>query len=100
MRVDLQPGAVRMVHQEQADAIIVDLIDDHIDVPVLPRLAVSAPEAAAQAAIRGVGVTRLLHYQVADAIRRRELKIILATFEPEPAPVHLVHASEAAFASM
>lgn len=64
-----------------------------IDVPMQPRLAVNAPEAAAQAAIRGVGVTRLLHYQVADAIRRGELKIILAAYEPEPAPLHLVHAS-------
>jgi DNA-binding transcriptional LysR family regulator len=64
-----------------------------IDVPVQPRLSVNAPEAAAQAAIRGVGVTRLLHYQVADAVARRELKIILAAYEPEPAPLHLVHAS-------
>ncbi|MEJ0100254.1 MAG: LysR family transcriptional regulator [Pseudomonadota bacterium] len=64
-----------------------------IDVPVRSRLAVNAPEAAAQAAIRGVGVTRLMHYQVADAIARRELKILLASYEPEPAPIHLVHAS-------
>jgi DNA-binding transcriptional LysR family regulator len=64
-----------------------------IDVPVQSRLAVNSPEAAAQAAIRGVGVTRLLHYQVADAVARRQLKIILTAYEPEPAPVHLVHAS-------
>jgi DNA-binding transcriptional LysR family regulator len=64
-----------------------------IDVPVQPRLAVNAPEAAAHAAIRGVGVTRQLHYQVADAIKRRELKILLARYEPEPLPIHLVHAA-------
>lgn len=64
-----------------------------IDAAVQPRLAVNAPEAAAEAAIRGVGVTRQLHYQVADAIRRRELKIVLAAYEPEPLPIHLVHAA-------
>jgi DNA-binding transcriptional LysR family regulator len=64
-----------------------------IDVPVKPRLAVNAPEAAAQAAIRGVGITRQLQYQVADAIKRRELKIVLAAHEPEPLPIHLVHAA-------
>jgi DNA-binding transcriptional LysR family regulator len=63
------------------------------DVVLQPRLAVNSPEAAAQAAILGVGVTRLLHYQVAEAIRRDELAIVLATHEPEPAPVHLVHAA-------
>lgn len=64
-----------------------------IDVPVHSRLSVNAPEAAAQAAIRGVGIARLLHYQAADAIRRKELKIILAAHEPEAVPVNLMHAS-------
>ncbi|GLQ88275.1 LysR family transcriptional regulator [Dyella flagellata] len=63
------------------------------DVPILPRLAVTTPEAAVQAAIRGVGVTRLLHYQVADAIRDGTLQRILQRYEPEPVPVHLLHAS-------
>ncbi len=57
-----------------------------IVITVQPRLAVTAPEAAAQAAILGVGITRQLHYQVADAIRRHELKILLAAYEPEPVP--------------
>jgi DNA-binding transcriptional LysR family regulator len=30
---------------------------------------------------------------VADAIKRRELKIVLAAHEPEPLPIHLVHAA-------
>lgn len=64
-----------------------------IDVGVLPRLSVSTTDAAAEAALRGVGVVRLLHYQVADAVRDGRLHIILDTFEPEPAPVHLVHAA-------
>jgi DNA-binding transcriptional LysR family regulator len=64
-----------------------------LDVVIKPRLTVTTPEAAAQAAIRGVGVTRLLHYQVAEAVDRAEMQIVLVDYEPEPAPVHLVHAS-------
>ena len=63
------------------------------DIRVLPRLAVTTTEAAAQAAIRNVGMTRLLHYQVAEAVERGELQIVLEAYEPKPAPVHLVHAS-------
>lgn len=59
--------------------------------PVPPRLTVTTAEAAAQAAIQGVGVARLLHYQVADAVAAGTLRIILDPFEPDPAPVHLVH---------
>ncbi|MBV8467873.1 MAG: LysR family transcriptional regulator, partial [Burkholderiales bacterium] len=63
------------------------------DVTVVPRLTVTNPEAAAQAAIRGVGFARLLHYQVVDAVRRGDLEIVLDEYELEPSPVHLVHAS-------
>ena len=62
-----------------------------IDVPILPRLTVTTPEAAMQAAVRKVGITRLLHYQAAEAVSRGELQIFLEAYEPEPAPVHLVH---------
>jgi DNA-binding transcriptional LysR family regulator len=54
---------------------------------------VTTTEAAAQAAIRGVGVTRLFYYQVAEAIESGALQIILGAFEPESVPVNLVHAS-------
>ena len=64
-----------------------------VEVAIQPRLSVTTAEAAAAAAVRGVGVTRLLHYQVVDSLERGELKLILKSFEPEPAPVHLVHAS-------
>ena len=64
-----------------------------IEVPIAARLAVSTPEAAAAAAVRGVGVARLLHYQAVDALRQGALEIVLADYEPEPAPVHLVHAA-------
>ena len=64
-----------------------------IDVPVRPRLSVTTTEAAADAASLSVGVTRLLHYQAVEAIRRSALQVILEAYEPEPSPVHLVHVS-------
>jgi DNA-binding transcriptional LysR family regulator len=64
-----------------------------IDIAMRPRLVVSTPEAAVDAAARGVGVTRVLHYQVANAVQAGALQIVLEGFEPEPSPVHLVHAS-------
>jgi len=62
------------------------------DVPIRPRLAVTTAEAAVWAASEGVGATRVLHYQCADAVRDGSLRIILADFEVEPLPVHLLHA--------
>jgi DNA-binding transcriptional LysR family regulator len=64
-----------------------------LDVAPLPRLTVTTTEAAADAAIRGVGVVRLLYYQVAEAVGRGTLQLILETYEPEPVPVSLVHPS-------
>lgn len=64
-----------------------------LDVDITSRLAVNTPESAAAAAVRGVGVARLLHYQAAPALRQGALQIVLAEYEPEPAPVHLVHAA-------
>ena len=62
-----------------------------IEIPVMSRLSVTTTESAAAAAIRSVGVTRLLHYQVAEAVEAGTLRILLETFEPEPVPVNLLH---------
>lgn len=61
-------------------------------VPVTARLSVTTAEAAVRAALLHVGVTRLLHYQVAGALKAGDLRIVLEPFEPTPAPVNLVHA--------
>ena len=62
-----------------------------LEISVKPRLSTTTAEAAVDAAIRGVGIVRLLHYQVADAVERGTLAIVLEKFEQEPSPVHLVH---------
>ncbi|TIX49505.1 LysR family transcriptional regulator [Alteraurantiacibacter aquimixticola] len=61
------------------------------DVPVAPRLSVTTADASVMAACAGTGFTRLLHYQAEAAIEAGELKIVLEDFEPEPAPVHILH---------
>jgi DNA-binding transcriptional LysR family regulator len=63
------------------------------EISVAPRLSVSTAEAAVEAAIRNVGVTRLFHYQAAEAVEAGALQIVLEDFELEPAPIHLIHAA-------
>lgn len=62
-----------------------------LSVPVHSRLAVNTAEAAIAAAILGVGLIRVLSYQVVDAIRNNALCVVLDTFESAPLPVSLVH---------
>ena len=62
-----------------------------IAVPVRSRLTINTAEAAIDAAVAGVGIARVLSYQVADAVRSGVLRLILEDFEPEPWPVSLVH---------
>jgi DNA-binding transcriptional LysR family regulator len=59
--------------------------------PIHSRLVVNTAEAAIAAAVAGLGLTRLLSYQTADARRAGTLSVVLAEFEPEPSPVNLVH---------
>lgn len=65
-----------------------------ISVPIRTRLAVNTAETAVDAAVAGLGVTQVLSYQIAGALRARTLKIILGDFEPEPTPVNLVYAGQ------
>jgi DNA-binding transcriptional LysR family regulator len=63
-------------------------------VPIRSRLSVNTAEAAIDAAIAGVGVTRVLSYQVADALAEGKLQIVLGEFEAMPLPVNFVHAGQ------
>jgi len=63
--------------------------------PIRSRLSVNTAEAAIDAAAAGVGVTRVLSYQVAEAARQRRIEIVLARYEPPPLPVNLIHPGRA-----
>ncbi|WP_064692311.1 LysR family transcriptional regulator [Rhizobium aegyptiacum] len=63
-------------------------------VPIRSRLAVNTAEAAVDAAVSGLGITRVLSYQAAHAEGAGQLVPLLADFEPHPAPVHLVYPSQ------
>lgn len=67
-----------------------------IAVPVRSRLVVNTAEAAIDAALAGLGVTRVLSYQVEDALRRGGLRTILTAFEPAPLPVSLIYPAQGA----
>ena len=56
-----------------------------------PRLTVNSAEAAVTAAMAGLGITRVLSYQMTEARRSGSLDIVMEAFEPQPWPVHLVH---------
>jgi DNA-binding transcriptional LysR family regulator len=62
-------------------------------VAIRPRLAVNTAEAALDAAIAGLGVTRVFSYQAARAVKDGTLRVVLARFEPPPLPVSVVHAT-------
>jgi DNA-binding transcriptional LysR family regulator len=63
-------------------------------VPIHSRLSVTTAEAAIDAAIAGVGITRVLRYMIADAEAAGALEIALEPFEPPPWPVNLVYAGQ------
>ncbi|MBX4869513.1 LysR family transcriptional regulator [Rhizobium lentis] len=63
-------------------------------VAIRSRLAVNTAEAAVDAAVAGLGITRVLSYQAAQAEAAGLLVPLLADFEPQPAPVHLVYPSQ------
>jgi DNA-binding transcriptional LysR family regulator len=58
------------------------------------RLNINTADAAIEAAIAGIGVTHVLSYQITKAVEQGLLRIVLMDFEPDPMPVHLIHAGQ------
>lgn len=59
-------------------------------VRIRARLAVNTAEAAVDAAVAGLGLTRILSYQAEAALARKRLKTVLTAFDDTEVPVHLV----------
>lgn len=58
---------------------------------ITPRLVCNQVRAASLACVQGVGITRLMHYQVADELADGRLVRILGDFEPADLPIQLVY---------
>lgn len=56
-----------------------------------PRMRTTTNDSAIAAAVGGLGITRLLSYQVAAHVRSGALQLLLEDFESAPLPVHVVH---------
>ncbi|CAD5106200.1 LysR family transcriptional regulator [Zestomonas carbonaria] len=58
---------------------------------IAPRLVCNQVRAASLACVQGLGITRLMHYQVADELADGRLVRILRDFEPMDLPIQLVY---------
>jgi DNA-binding transcriptional LysR family regulator len=58
------------------------------------RLSVNTIDAAIDAALAGMGLARVMSYQIVDFVRQGRLALALEAFEPSPRPVHLVYNSQ------
>jgi DNA-binding transcriptional LysR family regulator len=59
--------------------------------PIHSRLIVSTAEAAIDASVAGLGITRAIDYQIHHLRRAGALNLILETFKSPPKPVHLLY---------
>ena len=64
---------------------------DNRQIRIRSRMIVNTAEAAIGAAEAGLGIARVLSYQVADAVAARRLAIVLETEEPEAWPVNILY---------
>lgn len=55
------------------------------------RLTVTTNDAAIEAAVRGLGITRLLSYQIAPQVAAGKLNILLEDYRSESIPIHILH---------
>jgi DNA-binding transcriptional LysR family regulator len=56
-----------------------------------PQLTLNTADAAIAAAVNGLGIVRLLSYQVIDAVAAGDLVTLFEDLAPPPIPVHLVY---------
>lgn len=62
-------------------------------VRLTPRFVTNSGDTAIALAFDGVGIARVLYYQVKEAIAEGRLVEVLAPFAPEPMPIHAVYPS-------
>jgi DNA-binding transcriptional LysR family regulator len=68
--------------------------ENAMSVAIAPRFTVNTADAAIAAAIASAGITRVLSYQVREAVAAGALRLILRPYEPDPLPVHAVYPAQ------
>lgn len=66
----------------------------NVRVPCAPRFITTSADAAIYHAIAGGGLTQVLAYQAATALRDGRLEVVLAAFERAPMPVQIVYPTQ------
>src|SRR6201999_2432536 len=64
---------------------------EEVRIAYAPRLLTNSSDAAVEYAEAGGGLTRVLAYQAADALKAGRLKIVLEKFEMPASPIHIVY---------
>jgi DNA-binding transcriptional LysR family regulator len=64
---------------------------DDLKVRFRPRMTTTTNESAASTAAAGFGIARLPMYQIASAVQRGDLQLILEEFERPALPIHVLH---------
>ncbi len=64
---------------------------DKFSLRIKPRLTVTSNQGAINAAKQGLGIARVISYQIADELASGELKILLEQYELPTMPVHIIH---------
>jgi DNA-binding transcriptional LysR family regulator len=64
-----------------------------LKVSLAPRFLTNSGDTAIALALDGVGIARVLYYQVRDGVSQGRLVEVLAPFAPEPMPIHAVYPS-------
>ncbi len=64
---------------------------DEIRVALTPHYVTNSPDAAIGHAVLGGGLTMVLAYQVQEAVRAGQLKVVLGEFECPPLPISVVY---------
>ena len=62
-----------------------------VRIPIDPRYVTNAADAALGHAEGDGGLTMVLGYQAADAIKSGKLRVVLSTFEFPALPIHIVY---------
>ncbi len=60
-------------------------------VPVMGNLEFNHVAPAAEACLAGLGFGMFISYQVAQHIAQKRLRVVLASYEPPPRPIHVVY---------